>query len=281
MDSSVIFLDGQTVQAGADIAGSLAPGVIQGKGVFETIRVEGGGVFAWDEHMLRLARGLKALGIRPPLSRGGWEHYLGLVLRAGRFKDARARLSVWKDRGKVRTAIVCQRLTQYSDADYQKGFKAVVSSIRRNKTRFSHIKSLDYGCFRLAFQEARAEGYDEAILLNNRRQIVEGSRSNIFLIRQGVVRTPAARCGCLKGITRQTVLRCARRMGIPCGAVEIDVRQLGQADEAFLTNSLVGVMPLTRVGNRHINRGIPGPLTRKLKTAYQSDAAGRWTSLRG
>lgn len=274
MNERMIFLDGKMVKGGAALIDALAPGTIQRKGVFETMRLGGGKIFAWEDHLRRLSRGLKALGIPQPFSKARWENYLEETLRSNRLNNARIRLAVWQEGQCLRTAIVGQTFN-YSEDDYKKGFKAVISNIRRKKNPFSHIKSLDYVCFRRAFQEAQVRGYDEAILLNNRHELVEGSRSNIFLIKRGVLHTPAVRCGCLNGITRQAVLRCARQAGIPCRAGGMAARRLDQADEAFLTNALIGVMPLTRVGTRTIGQGKMGPLTQQLMEAYRVEISRR------
>ena len=171
----------------------------------------------------------------------------------------------------MRIAIVGEESKGYSPGRYSKGFKVIVSKTRRPKTRFSHIKSMDYGCFRKAFIEAKEKGCDEAILLNNRNELVEGSRTNIFFVKKGILYTPATHCGCLNGITRRIVLRLARQMDIPCKSVIADVSVLRQADEAFVTNAVMGVMPLTVVEGQAIGRKGAGPVTKKLLNAYYTN----------
>lgn len=271
MTSKALFLDGRMIRASDKLVESLTPGVVQGKGVFETMRVCGGAIFALEAHMIRLLQGLKTLNMRMPCSRKQLKKYLDRVIRVNHFKEARLRLAVWKEGRSLRLTIVGQDTVGYSAHKYKKGFKAVISDIQRKKTRFSHIKSMDYGCFRQAFMEARRRKCDEAILLNNCKEIVEGSRTNVFLIKKGVLYTPATRCGCLNGITRQIVISLARQMNISCRAVAVDVRRLQQADEAFVTNSLMGIMPLTVVAGKEIGRGEAGPLTQKLLRAYRSN----------
>lgn len=256
------------VRAQAALIESFAPGVVRGKGAFETMRAYGGKIFALEGHLNRLSRGLKFLGIPPPYPRKRLEQYLYRTIKANRLRNTGIRLAVWKEGRHLRTAIVC-REAGFSDRKYRKGFKAVLSAIKRKKTRSSHIKSMDYSLLRAAFKEAQRRRCDEAILLNHRNELAEGSRTNIFFIKKGVLYTPAVRCGCLNGITRQIVIRCARRMGLPCEIAAADARELFRADEAFVTNALMGVMPLTVVEGRPVGRGRPGRLTRKLSRAYR------------
>lgn len=272
MKVNVIFLDGRMVRADPALVDSLAPGVVQGEGVFETMRAREGKIGDLKEHLDRLWKGLKFLNIRPPYPTERLEYYLYRTLKVNGFRQARVRLAVWREKRHVRTAVVCRPFRGHSGDKYRRGFHAVVSDIRRKKTRSSHIKSMDYACFRRAFAQAKNKGFDEAILLNGRQEIVEGSRTNIFFVHQGVLCTPAIHCGALNGITRQQVIRRARREKIPVRMVAAGIRELFRADEAFVTNSLIGVMPLTAVAGRPVGSGKAGPVTQKLLRAYCTNA---------
>jgi len=265
-----IFLDGEMVKARPRLIESLVPGIVQGKGVFETMRLFNGTIFMLEEHLGRLFRGLKTFKIQPPYSKGKLKQYLYQTIKMNTLKEARIRLAVWKTDQRLHIAIVCQNIGKRSDAKYKEGFKAILTDVQRNKTRYSNIKSMDYSCFRTAFQKAQEEGCDEAILLNNRRELVEGSRTNIFYIKDQMLFTPAVKCGCLSGITRKIVIQCARRLKITCRAVAADIGDLLKSDEAFVTNSLIGVMPLTVIDGKMIGRGKMGPLTQKILQTYQT-----------
>jgi len=271
MKTRSIFLDGRMVKASLVLIDALAPGVVDGKGVFETMRVYNGRIFGLEHHLDRLVRGLKSLKIRSSYSKKQYIRHLYRTIRANRLRQARIRLAVWRERRRLRISIVCQSFGGYSERQYQRGLKAVISDVRRAKTWFSHIKSMDYTCFHRAFKEAETHGYDEAILLNSRKELVEGSRTNVFFIKKNTLYTPAVKCGCLNGITRQIVMKHARQMNIPCRTVHAGIRKLLRADEAFVTNSLMGVMPLTAVGTHPIGRGKTGALTRRLLRAYHTN----------
>lgn len=272
MQTCSIFLDGRMVKAEETLIESLAPGIVEGDGVFETMRVINGTIFALDGHFDRLLRGLKAYRIRSPYSREKWAYYLYRTIRMNALKDAAIRLAVWKEKKRLRIAIVCRDIGAAGPRHGFKGYRVLISSIVRKKTRFAHVKSMDYCLFRRAFEEARRKGYDEAILLNSSGEIVEGSRSNVFFVKSGVLYTPKIVCGCLNGITRQLVIRLAGQLKIPVKRVLAVSRQIVQADEAFLTNSLIGVKPVVAVNRKAIGKGKAGPLTEKLISGYETRA---------
>ncbi len=271
MKTRSIFLDGQMVKARTELIDSLLPGVVAGKGVFETMRVYNGKIFSLDKHFDRLFRGLRLLKIRSPYSNIQLGVYLDRTIKVNLIKEARIRLAVWREKRQLRIAVVCQDIRSNWVQKDQKGIRAVVSSVIRKKTQFSNIKSMEYHCFRQAFNEAKKQGYDEAILLNNRQEIVEGSRTNIFYIRKGALYTPMVKCGCLNGITRQIVIRLAQNLKIPMCVVAANIRMLLRSDETFVTNSLIGIVPLAVVDNQMIGEGKIGPMTKELMDAYNTN----------
>ena len=153
---------------------------------------------------------------------------------------------------------------------------AVVSSVRRNETSpLSRIKSLNYLDNLLAREDARRHGADEAILLNTRGFVAEGSASNVFLVQQGSLLTPGVESGALPGITRRVVLELVSAVGLEPVESEIEMSVFGDASEAFLTNSVVEIMPLTSLDGRPVGPGRPGPVTRRLQRLYRELAAAQ------
>ena len=154
MKTKPIFLDGQIVKARSEMIDSLMPGVVQGEGVFETMRVYNGRIFAIDRHFQRLTRGLRLFNIRSPYSEDQWMNNLYQTIRANSLREARIRLAIWKDQKKRHIAIVCQAISSDWVMKNKQGLTAMISTVKRNKTKHSNIKSLDYLCFRKAFKEA-------------------------------------------------------------------------------------------------------------------------------
>jgi branched-subunit amino acid aminotransferase/4-amino-4-deoxychorismate lyase len=143
-----------------------------------------------------------------------------------------------------------------------------VSSKRNSLSPLSRVKATNYLDNLVAYSEAAALGAEEAILLNERGFIAEGSMSNIFLVAEGMLLTPSEESGILPGITREAVLELARELGVEAAEGEIPLADLLRADEAFLTSSVREVMPITSIDNKPVAKGSPGPVTRRLMAAY-------------
>lgn len=269
MKKKILFLDDAFISARDNFIESLSPGIFCANGVFETMRAYHGKIFAVEKHLQRLRYGLKAIDIKTAYTNGKLKNLLKRVLDANKLKNARIRLSIWKDNSYVRIAIIAFKCCPPTKNMYKKGYAAVLSDTRRNEASIlSRIKSLQYLDLFKAYKFAQRRGYDEAILLNLRGLIAEGSRSNIFFVKKRILYTPAISCGCLNGITRQIVIAIAKRQKIPCRQVETKPQQLLSCDESFLTNSLIEVMPLTRFQNKTLADGTAGPITKTLQRCY-------------
>jgi branched-subunit amino acid aminotransferase/4-amino-4-deoxychorismate lyase len=121
----------------------------------------------------------------------------------------------------------------------------------------------------LARERARETGFDEAIMLNTRGHVAEATVSNVFVARKGRLLTPTIESGALPGVTRAAVLNLARESGIEAAEAELTLEDLNTADEALLTNSVMGVMPLTRLEGTPIGNGDVGQLTKQLSHRYR------------
>jgi branched-chain amino acid aminotransferase group I len=253
-------------------------GFLYGFGLFETMRAYNGRVFRLDSHLSRLEGSAEILGL--PLRALNLKAAVMDTIRANGLGDARIRITVSIGEGatapdpgtcnKPTVLVVAEHYQPYPQHFYQKGFRAVVSSIIRNsRSPLSRLKSASYLESILARQEARAAGADEALCLNEKGFLAEASMGNIFLVGDGVLRTPGPESGILPGITRQIVLELARQLDISTLEQDTRLDELFQAEEAFLTNSLIEVVPLTEVDGRPIAAGRPGSITKRLMAAYK------------
>jgi branched-subunit amino acid aminotransferase/4-amino-4-deoxychorismate lyase len=153
---------------------------------------------------------------------------------------------------------------------YADGVRIVVSRIRRNETSpTAYIKSGNYLDNVLARMEAQREGADDAVLLNTAGHLACATAANLFWVKDGMLCTPAVTCGILAGITRELALETALNEDMTAQAVAAPPEALLGADEAFLTNVVVGVLPLTFVGEQPIGGGRPGPVTARMMQAYR------------
>ena len=154
--------------------------------------------------------------------------------------------------------IVVKPFVPYPEVLYQNGASAIVSSIRRNaQSPIPRLKSLNYLENILARFQSRDVGAQESIFLDTDGYIAEGSMSNIFFVKSGELYTPSTGCPILPGITREVVLEISSKIGITIREGQWTLEQLLTADEVFLTNSLMELMPLTRIDSACINDGKP------------------------
>jgi branched-chain amino acid aminotransferase len=139
------------------------------------------------------------------------------------------------------------------------------------------VKSCNYLSFLLARRQAREAGAQEALLLNERGGLSEGSFTNLFLVSDATLVTPDLASGPLPGVTRGVVLGLARGLGVAVTERPVAAGELAAAEEALLTSSILEVMPLTRVDGRPVGEGRPGRLTLRLMAAYR-EAVSRETA---
>jgi len=276
--SEIVYLNGSLIPRSQASISALDYGFLYGFGLFETMRAYGGWVFRLDRHLSRLARSAEILGV--PIEATELKGAVMDTLRANKLGDARIRITISiGEGGMVPDPSTCQKPTvlilaadyqPYPEQIYEKGFRAVVSSIRRNsQSPLSRLKSANYLESMLARQEARAAGVDEALCLNEKGLLAEASMSNIFLVADGTLRTPGQESGILPGITREAVLELALQLGINTLEHDILMAELFHAQEAFLTNSLIEVMPLTEIDRKSIGASKPGAITKRLMAAYR------------
>ena len=243
-----------------------------------------GTIFRLDRHLDRLHSAVKTLGIDGKLTTFDLEKACYDVIKANNLSEARLRLTVTSGEGditpnpdtcsSITLLIVARKIVPQPPESYQRGYKAILSSYRRNsQSPFSRLKSTSYTENILARQEARTAGVDEAVLLNERGFLAEGSATNIFLISSQMLITPAVENGVLPGITREAVLESAKSMGIMTIVKLVELGELLTAREAFLTNSILEIMPLTRLDDKPIGSGKPGPITQRIMSSYQEMVA--------
>lgn len=245
------------------------PGALYGESLFETLRVTEGRVFRLEEHLARLQRGAKRLGWRAvpeeALLRG-----LAALLGDERLRerDVRVRITLIavSDHGDVDCFIQAAPYVPPDAALYQTGVGARIASVRLDETApWASIKHGNRLPHRFARREAGEKGEWEGLLLNSRGMLADGSVSSVHFVLGGrLLCTPSAASGALEGIVRAEVRAIAEALDIPYREGGYHPSLLRQASEAFLTNSLIGILPLVRVDGLPIGDGRPGPMTRLL-----------------
>ena len=271
-----IHLNGRLVDACEARIDPADRGLLLADGLFETLRAYDGRLFCLDAHLARLAAGAALLGLpAPPLPEIAAA--VRDTLAANGLADASIRITLTRGagpRGLLPPTGVTPTLMVAAyplPSSLPTAMSACLASIRRNEqSPLSRIKSLAYLENILALGEAAAAGYDEAILLNTAGRIAAGSRSNLFLVLDGVVTTPPPSEGLLPGIARHSVLALAAEHDIPARVMPVTPADMTRASEAFLTNSLLEVVPLTLLQDRLLPEG---PVTARLRQLYHDSTA--------
>lgn len=264
----------------------LAHGLHYGTGVFEGMRSyatpEGSAVFRLDAHMERLFRSAAAYELPIPYSLRDLTEATLEVVRVNKLANAYLRpiaffdastLSVWTKDSPVTVAIAGFPSGAYLAGGPEQGVRVMISSVRKFDSAAMPATAKACGQYinsARAVQEAQRKGFDEALLLNSRGDVAEGSGENIFVVKNGAIVTNDADASILMGVTRATILELARDLKIPTRVAPISVADVTSADELFFSGTAVEVTPIREVEGTTIGDGKPGPITRRLQeTFYQ------------
>jgi len=261
-------------------------GFLYGDSVYETIGTHHGRLFAAREHLDRLARSADRIGLRVP-PRADIERAIAETMAAAGNPESRVRVMLTRGAGKLdldpaaggetQLIVIVFPLGGPTPEMYEKGVSVAIVSVARNNPRAIDpaVKSGNYLNSVLALGEARRRsGAYEAILCCADGSVAEGASSNVFAVVGGEVRTPPTEVGILDGITRAKVLEICRANDIPLAERRLLPDELLGADEAFITSAARGVLPVTRIDERPLGAGAPGPVTRRLMALY-ADLARR------
>jgi len=274
---AVVYINGKLYSNREDAKISVWDhGFLYGDGVFEGIRVYNGRIFKCQEHLRRLYDSAKTLNIKPPMSMERLEHELIETIKYSEMRDCYIRLIISRGTGDLglnplkcpepTVVIIVDTITLFPAEMYEKGVEIVTASTRKNSSAATNpnVKSLNYLNNILAKIEANRAGAAEAIMLNMQGYITEGSADNVFIVRDGVVKTPPTYAGILVGITRNLILEICRENGIPALETNLTLFDVYAADEVFLTGTAVEMIPVIDVDGRTIGEGKPGPMFKKL-----------------
>ncbi len=268
-----------------------------GTGVFEGMRSydtpDGPAIFRLDAHMKRLLMSASFYEIGIPYSveqlmtaalevvrANGLE---SMYLRPLAFFDSYS-FSVWPKDCPVTVVIIGVPGRQYLQGGPEHGVRVMVSSVRRidASTLPPHVKACGHYTNAVrAVQEAIRKGYDEAVLLNTRGDVAEGSGANLCLVRQGTLITNDIDASILPGITRDSVLTIARDLSIPVEIRPMVRADLDAADEMFFCGTAVEVTPIKEVEGHVVGDGKPGPITRRIQETFFEAVHGRAPQYRG
>lgn len=252
-----VWCNGDWCDASAIKVSASDRGLLHGFGLFETLlAIDGRPVFV-DRHLERLRASCDRLGWAVPDVE--FASLSGQVLARNEFTRGRARLRIsltagsgpLHDSGAGEDRMVL--ISAFPAPDVPESINATVSPWRLNeRSPLAGLKASSYAEHLLALSAARAAGFDEALCFNSSGFLCEAATANVFLVTGGILFTPSLETGCLPGVTRAIVLEAAARLGIPIRECLLTDRDLRTAEEVFVTSSLRGVLPLSKVDGREL-----------------------------
>jgi branched-chain amino acid aminotransferase len=262
-----------------------------GMGVFEGVRAyqtdKGPAIFRLKEHTQRLFNSAKIFQLKIPFEMETVMEAQKQVVRENKLESCYIRPLVWIGSEKlgvsakgntIHVAIAAWPWGAYLGEDgMAKGIRVKTSSFSRHHVNVSLVRAKACGYYInsiLANQEALADGYDEALLLDTDGYVSEGSGENVFVIKNGKIYTPDL-ASCLDGITRDAVITMARDLGIEVIEKRITRDEMYCCDEAFFTGTAAEITPIRELDNRQIGEGKRGPITEKLQSLFFDVVAGK------
>ncbi|ABI69439.1 MAG: branched-chain-amino-acid transaminase [Syntrophomonas sp.] len=276
-----IYLDGKFVDEEEAKVSVFDHGFLYGDGVFEGIRAYHNSVFRLKDHVDRLYDSAKAVNMEIPVNKEQMSEIILESCRQNDLKDAYIRVVVSRGKGDLGLdprkcsvpTVVCiaSSISIYPEEMYEKGLDVITVPTRRNGPEGVNprIKSLNYLNNIMAKIEANMAGVPEAILLNQEGYVAECTGDNIFMVKNGILKTPAIHLGLLEGVTRNEVIAIARKEGIDVQETTFTRYDLFVADEVFLTGTAAELIPVVKVDDRVIADGKPGPIFHKLLQQFR------------
>jgi branched-chain amino acid aminotransferase len=281
-----VYLNDRFVSREEAVVSVFDHGFLYGDGVYETMRAYRGRVFLLAKHLARLERSAERLQLRMPIPREQLADLVRASIDRNRLQEAYVRVTVSRGAGEIgldpalcktpTLVIITKAFLPYPDFFYSEGISIAIVQTRRNLSEAvpPDVKSLNFLNNILAKMEAIAVGAYEGVMLNHRDELTEGTTSNLFVVQNGRLCTPARECGILDGLTRGVVLQLAHALKIPTEETRLYVKDLYGAEECFLTNTTHEVLPVTKANGRAVGNGRPGPITSRLRASFQTSLDG-------
>ncbi|MGA7476602.1 MAG: branched-chain amino acid transaminase [Thermoplasmata archaeon] len=289
-DGKKIWMDGRLVNFDDAHVHVMSHTLHYGVGVFEGIRAydtsRGPAIFRLKEHVERLCISAKFYHMPMPFTAPEVEQAILETQAANEILPSYIRPLVYRGepalgvknlKGRVSLAIGVIPAKKYLGEASEAGVRAKISPFRKPPSESipSFAKaSGNYLNSYLAGADAAKDGYDEAILLDRRGYVAEGTGENIFMVRNGTVYTPGLESDILLGITRDSVIRIASDLGLPVVQKQLSVNELLSSDEAFFTGTFAEIAPIKEVGHYPIGTKTPGPITRDIMQIFSRALKG-------
>jgi branched-chain amino acid aminotransferase len=277
-----IWLDGKWCDRSTAMVSVYDHGLLYGDGVFEGVRVYGGKIFRLAEHLERLYDSAKAIWLSIPIAREELSSITEEAVRRSGIAEAYIRHVVTRGVGdlgldprkcpKPSVLIIVDTIKLWPEQVYEVGLNVVTAGtpIPQRESLSPRVKSLNYLAHILAKIEGIHAGADEVLMLDSAGAVAEGSGQNLFVVKNGLLRTPPPYAGILKGVTRDVVMELAAQAGYEVQESILNRYDVYTADEAFFTGTASELVAIRQVDGRVIGTGKAGPVTRDLRARFQA-----------
>lgn len=241
---------------------------LYGYGLFETIKVVNGTMYFFGEHIERMKKGCISLNLNLLYKEENIERSCYELIKRNQLENGGIRISYSKNKDDY-VLLISTRQNNYTKDHYKKGFSLCFADIKRNPhSPIVYLKSNNYLENLLGRQKAKENGFDEAVFLNIYDKVCEGTISNIFFVKDKIIHTPSINCGILSGILRDKVIETINYLDFELSIGEYEKKDLYNADEIFLTNSLMDIMPVNTLEDKKLdieNNNITKRLMKEIK----------------
>lgn len=258
----IVYLNGKFLKARDAKISPFDAGFLYGDGIFETMRTHKGCVWQAEEHMERLFESARMRGWKLVWAKEDLIKAIEKTLGRNNFPESRIRITITPGVKQPTLFIWVQPLAKLPDVFYKKGASAITFPLERP---FPQMKTTSMQFLIIARMEMMKKKAFEALMMNRKGCITEGTWTNVFIVKKKTLVTP--RLGVLLGTTRGLVLKIARRL-FRIKQRDITRRELINADECFLTNSPKGIVPVVRIDGEKIGTGRVGPVTKHLMQEF-------------
>ena len=285
-----IWMDGEFVDWSQAKVHVLTHTLHYGLGVFEGVRAyltdQGTKIFRLEDHTNRLFESADAVNMEIPFSREKFNEVQKEIFKVNNLKEGYIRpmcfygaqgMGLRADNLKTHCIVAAWDWPSYMSPEaFDEGIKIKISSykrqtnnlVSRSKVNGNYVTSI------MALQEAMQEGFDEALLLDDEKNVSEGSGENLFLVKEGKLFTPDLAAS-LNGITRKSIISLAKEDGIEVKVKKINLNEILDADELFFTGTAAEVVPIRMVDQNLIANGERGPITTILQKKYFDQVRGK------
>ncbi|MBA2654281.1 MAG: D-amino acid aminotransferase [Gammaproteobacteria bacterium] len=277
---STVYLNGDFIPQEQAVVSVMDRGFLFGDGVYEVLPVYKGKIFRFEHHINRLYHSLKSIKLSISLVTEDWRKIFEKLLELNSHLGKNQSIYLQVTRGPAPERnhafpkqinptifVFSYPLKTLPMEVLSKGMSAI--TLEDSRWQFCNIKATSLLSNVLLYQQAIDQGLVEAILIRN-GEAVEGSTSNLFIVKNQIIQTPPLSNHILGGVTRDLVLELAKKDQLPCEEKPVSLAALYDADEVWITSSTREIYPIIKVDDKTINQGVPGNIWHKMIQNYHN-----------